>query len=257
MSWLSNLFSKKQVAAAQSVLKKTSEDEEYHSSFKAEYLRLYSNSVVFESETFAKRSFFTGEYMHCTDFDEKEGEIAFYTGIDERFKNFEQAYNAFCELDQKGTMSDYQYLMACNSLVIMFNSQYTRNFWARNSNFKNDYPRFFMTVKRMLMYDLPVLIKADLYRQVSLFKKSVELLNGATFGTAFERELCDEIRYRACNAIRYPFMIYDVDNLSGYCTAADRPDYLDWFFRVHYKVTLGTPIPRIARDGGNWVPSTL
>lgn len=255
MSWLSNLFSKKQ-ADASPVVKAVSDEEEYISSFKASYLGMYSNSDVLDNESFAKRSFFTGEYMHYTEFNKKEGNLAYRTGIDERFKDFEQAYYAFCEMEMRNCLTNVQYLDACNSLVIIFNSQYTRNFWARNSNFLKDYPRFFMIVRRMLMYDLPVLIKADLYRQVSLFKKSVELLNGATFKTDFERELCDEIRYRACNAIRYPFMIYDVENLSPYCHSADRPEYLDWFFDVHYRINLGKPIPRIARVGGSWAPST-
>lgn len=252
---LSKLFSKKQAGESSAAVRKQSDSEESTSFSKAGYLGLYTNSVVLYNETFAKRSFFTGEYMHCSEFYMKEGEIASFTGLDERFKDFEQAYNAFCELERKDSMNNHQYLMACNSLVIIFNSQYTGNFRERNRNFNNDYPRFFAIVKRMLMFDLPILIKADLYRQVSLFKKCVELLDGVNFGTDYERELCDEIRYRACNAIRYPFMIYDVDNLSVYCNAADRPDYLDWFFKVHYCFTLGKPILRTVRVGESWAPS--
>lgn len=217
-----------------------------------DYLGFYDTSTVFACETFAKKSLFTGEYMHITNFIEKEGRIADFAGIDKRFHDFSEAYNAFCELDSKGEMDEVQFLMACNSLVIMFNKQYRVYLVSRPNNFKNDYPRFFRIVRWMLCYDLPILIKADLYRQISFFKKCMELLDSAEFGTRFEREICDEIRLRACNNIRQPFMICDVDQLRAHVDDPDRPHNLDWYFDVHYKFTVGTPIYRTARGGESW-----
>lgn len=261
MSWFSNLFFKKQESASakpvnDSSLKTAYDGEEFRRTpFKALYMSWYSNEQVLEKETFAKKSLFTGEYIPYNEFVNNESQFMYYANINECFKDFGQAYYAFCEMEQRNKMTDSQYLSACNSLVKIFNSQYTRNFWARNSNFMNDYPRFFMIVRRMLMFELPVLIKADLYRQVSLFKKSMELLNGASFDSEFERELCDEIRYRSCNAIRYPFMLYDVDNLYKYCDTPDVCKNLAWYFDVRYKIILQRIIYRTAQGGGNWAPS--
>lgn len=251
MSWLSKLFStspKKVIGTVEPSCKE--ENKPYKVK---EYLCFYDIGTVFWYETFAKKSIFTGEYMYINDFFDKEGGIALQANIDESFKDFAQAYDAFCELDMNDKLNDWQFLMVCNSLLIMFNKQYQRPFLvSRPDNFGNDYPRFFRVVRLMLCYNLPILIKADLYRQISFFKKCVDLLNDACFETAFERELCDEIRFRACNNIRYPFMICDVDGLSAYSNDPDRLHDLDWFFDVHYRITLRTPFPRIARGGENW-----
>lgn len=254
MSWLTNLFKETNNSAQRTAV--SSGREEYKPFTVGDYLGFYDMSTVFACETFAKRSLFTGEYIHVSQFMEKEERIADIVGIDERFQNFTDAYNAFCEVDRKGFKDDVQFLMACNSLVIMFNKQYRTYLVSRPSNFKNDYPRYFRIVKWMLCYNLPILIKADLFRQISFFEKCIEILNGADFKTEFERELCDEIRLRAFNNIRQPFMICDVDELRPYINDPDRPTALDWYFNVRYKVTLGTPIYRIAQGGESWGMAT-
>ena len=252
MSWFTELFSKSKKKTQQSVVPSCEEENKPYTV--KEYLGFYDIGTVFQNETFARKSLLTGEYMCIDDYFEKKSSFFFWTDTDECFEDFTQAYKAFCELDMNGKLDEKQFLMVCNSLLIMFNKQYKRPFLAsRPDNFRNDYPRFFRVVRCMLSYNLHVLIKADLYRQISFFKKSVELLNKVRFDTDFERELCDEIRLRACNNIRYPFMICDVDELSAYSNDPNRSHELDWFFDVHYKITLRTPICRIARGGENWV----
>ena len=248
MSWFTNLFSKPKKSVKKSDETLCEEDKPFTA---GPYLGFYNDNIVFYNETFAKRSLLTGKYIHITEFKEKEGEMAFLRNIDESFNDFSEAYDAFCDLVQKSSINDSQLLGVLNSLVIMFNKQYSSIRVLRSRTFARDYPRYFLIVRYMLYYNLPLLIKADLYRQISFFKKSVELLNGVEFETKFERELCDEIRFRACNNIRHPFMICDVENLRPYSEDLNRPTNLDWFFDVHYRINLGTPIYRTARGGGN------
>lgn len=253
MSLFTNLFSKLFSTPKESAEKTVSAPavNESISSVSPSYLGFYHNDIVFYNETFAKHSLIKGEYIHIDEFREKEEELAFINNVDESFEDFDEAYDVFCILERKKAMDYQQMLRACNSLVIMFNKQYSSIRVLRSRTFARDYPRYFLIVRYMLYYNLPLLIKADLYRQISFFKKSVELLNGVEFKTKFERELCDEIRFRACNNIRHPFMICDVENLRPYSEDLNRPTNLDWFFDVHYRINLGTPIYRTARGGGN------
>lgn len=248
MSWFTNLFSKPKKSVKKSDETLCEEDKPFTA---GAYLGFYNSSVVFYNETFARRSLFTGKYLYITEFEEKEGEVAFLSNVDDSFNDFSEAYDAFCALEQKSSINDSQFLGVLNSLVIMFNKQYSSITVLRSKTFACDYPKYFRIVRYMLCYDLPLLIKADLYRQISFFKKSVELLNSVRFKTKFECELCDEIRFRACNNIRHPFMVCDVDNLRPYSRDLNRPTNLDWFFDVHYRINLGTPIYRTARGGGN------
>lgn len=253
MSWFTNLFSKLFSAPKESAEKTVSAPavNESISSVSPSYLGFYHNDIVFYNETFAKHSLIKGEYIHIDEFREKEEELAFINNVDESFEDFDEAYDVFCILERKKAMDYQQMLRACNSLVIMFNKQYSSVTVLRSKTFAKDYLKYFRVVQLMLSYDLPILIQADLYRQISLFKKCMELLNSVRFQTAFECELCDEIRYRACNNIRHPFMICDVDNLRPYSNDSNRPTYLDWFFDVHYRINFGTPIYRTALGGGN------
>ena len=258
MSWFTELlsflspFSKKSVQTKSSV-SSTRLREPYTA---GGYLVFYNIDTVFNYETFARKSLLTGEFLHICDFLEKEEDLAYLANVDYRFADFAEAYFAFCELEQSNRIDETNFLLMLNSLVIMFNKQYSSITVLRSRTFINDYPKYFRVIKCMLLYNLPVLIKADLYRQVSMFKKCVELLNDTSFDTAYERELRDEIRFRACNNIRSPFMICDVDELRAYSDDPERPHSLDWFFDVHYSFTLGRSICRTVRGDGNWAMAT-
>lgn len=196
--------------------------------YRWEYLSLYENEEVLENETFARRLLFTGEYVYIDK--NNQDEYADETDRNEAFKDFAEAYHAFCKLEQSGRMNAEQRIQACKSLIVIFNKQYFSIPETGSKTFINDYPKFFRVVQLLLECNVHVLIKADLYRQISMFKKCIELLNYAYLKTDCERELCDEIRYRACENIRHPFMLYDVVNLRK----LNVDNTLGWFFDVHY-----------------------
>lgn len=250
MSWFTNFFSKSKKKV--SVNNPEARNKEYKPFVAAAgYLGFFDDSVVLYNETFAKRSLLTGRYMHVYDFYRSEGKLSYSWNVKDSFDSFAEAYDAFCYLERRYLMNSSQFLSACKSLLLMFNKQYSFVTVLRSKTFIHDYPKYFRIVQLMLDYDLPVLVKADLYRQVSMFKKSVELLNNVHFNTPFERELCDEIRFRACNNIRHPFMIYDVDNLKEFFPDPNRPTYLDWFFYVCYEIPIGRITFRTAQDDEN------
>lgn len=214
-------------------------------------------SCMLDRLTFAQKSIFTGKYIYNNEYEEKEGMFASRLNARRCFEDFAEAYRAFCDLDSWGDDKWQQHLGACRDLVVLFNLQYSSNPWTREHNFAEDYPKFFAVVKRMLCYNINILIKADLYRQVSLFSKCIDLLAEVYFNTPFERELRYEILFRACNNIRFPFMIYDVDELSKYIGTPDRPEHLDWFFYIPANFTLSRNIIcRTAQgDGSSALPT--
>lgn len=233
MSWFTKLFfkPKKKMLYSMPVPPKVKSDKPFKAN---KFLRFYDKEMVFYNETFARRSLETGMYMHVDEFLKEKGNIIYTYDREECFENFAQAYDVFCELEQKGCMDETQHLRACKSLVIMFNKQYSSIRLWRKNRFIYDYPKFFGIVQRMLAYDIHILIKADLYRQISMFKKSVSLLNEVYFRSELECEIRDEIRFRACNNVRYPFTAFDADNLMELGYDLNRPYHLDWFFNVRY-----------------------
>lgn len=251
MSWFTKFFFRSKKSVQKPVSSPCKEDED--KPFTAEkYLGFYDDGIVFYNETFAKYSRLSKKYMHVDALSD-DVTVSFYSvDMNASFDNFAEAYNAFCDLEKKGSMNIIQHLKACNSLIIMFNKQYSSITVLRSKTFVYDYPKYFRIVQLMLEHDVHILIQADLYRQISLFKKSLDLLDNVYFKTDFERELRDEIRFRACNGIRYPFMICDVDNLRNYSDDSGEHQHLDWFFDVHYNFIFGKSIYRTAQGGGNW-----
>ena len=208
------------------------------------YLEGHYPSVVFDMMSFAEKSILTGKYMMNGEWYEKEMEIFANCGRG-RIKRYEKisfanVFKAFLDLERSGEYSEDEMILVCRNIVVMFNSMYSENCWSRERNFALDYHKFFIVVNYMLRFNLNVLVKAELYRQISMFKKCVELLNNAYYKITdeLELEIRDEILYRACNGIRYPFMIYDVGHLQE---AYEKKNTfkLNWFFNVKIRIDFG------------------
>ena len=129
------------------------------------------------------------------------------TLLESRFRKLQQAYNNLCT--SATDIDDKQMVTLLLEIVQTYNDEHYRGCEARKSVQFTDYEFFVKCILQLqeLGKDvLPASLKAELYREAGMFEKCLEF-SSADCRSRDEKEIVDEVLFRAAHADSKPFII--------------------------------------------------
>lgn len=207
----------------------------YHKKKNHSYITTVPKDKFYKYEAFALKSVFLGKYIYKPYYPEEETKVAelWGTGPVCEVRNFAESYDAFKQFLNDPDFSRHSQALTCRRLILQFNYEYAKEKHYDKASLIADFPKFVDVVFYFLGFSLPLIVKADLYRQIGMFDKCFELLN-ILIKDRYDAEIADEIRIRAYFRDRYPFNLFEVETLQPLCRCLPRMGYVDWFFENEY-----------------------
>ena len=132
-----------------------------------------------------------------------------------RFHELQQAYNALC--DSATDVDNKQMVTLLLEIVQAYNDEYNRGCEAKKSVQFTDYEFFVKCILQLQELGkemLPASLKAELYREAGMFEKCLEF-SSADCSSRDEKEIVDEVLFRAAHADSKPFIIEQCEYYSS------------------------------------------
>jgi hypothetical protein len=129
------------------------------------------------------------------------------TGEVSRFHELQQTYDALC--DPAADVDDKQMVTLLLEIVQAYNDEYNRGCKAQKNVLFSDYEFFVRCILELQERGrkmLPASLKAELYREAGMFEKCLEF-SSADCRSRDEKEIVDEVLFRAAHADTKPFII--------------------------------------------------
>lgn len=135
-----------------------------------------------------------------------------------RFHELLQAYNALC--DSATDVDNKQVVTLLLDIVQAYNDEYNRGNDVKKRVAFEDYEFFVKCILQLQELGkemLPASLKAELYREAGMFEKCLEF-SSSDCRSRDEKEIVDEVLFRAAHADSKPFIIEHCD----YCKDSKR-----------------------------------
>ena len=158
-----------------------------------------------------QRCQFTGRYMWYDEFDDTKSMAGDFFSL--RRLDFNELYDAFRQFEDENSLAPEKRLMLLWEMVHTYNDMYGRKSDAPLPS-RKEFVRFVDVVLEMQKYgrhDVPLSIKAELFREIGMFSKCISLYDGlAVYGDDDEKEIVDEVKFRAMHGDSALFVIEDM-----------------------------------------------
>lgn len=169
------------------------------------------SSLDYNGMTFVQRCPFTGRYLLHDEYKSTFGDNKGFFSV--RKLTFNELYDAFRQFEEEKNISDYNRLALLWEAIHSYNDTYWRSCKDEKPSQK-EFIRFVDLVLEMQKYpnnDVPLSIKADLYREIGLFPKVLSLYDKYYYDiSGEEKEIFDEVVYLASKGVCSPFVIEDI-----------------------------------------------
>lgn len=207
----------------------------YHRMMKHSYITTVSRARFYKYEHFAIKSIMDGKYYYKPYYPVEEQTLAEHLGIEKPLEvwSFAESYEAFKQFEREKLLPKHSYMKTCRRLIAQFNFEYAKDKWYDKADLIADFPKFVDVVFSFIKFPIPFIVKADLYRQIGMFSKCVDMLN-IYIEDQYDAEIAGEILYRACNNDRYAFTLHEVEHLRKLSHNIFREGHVNWHFDMEY-----------------------
>ena len=144
------------------------------------------------------------------------------TGEVSRFHELQQTYDALC--GSAADVDDKRMVTLLLEIVQVYNDEYNRGCKAQKNVPFSDYEFFVRCILELQERGrkmLPTSLKAELYREAGMFEKCLEF-SSADCRSRDEKEIVDEVLFRAAHADTKPFIIEQCEYYSSNLRLAKR-----------------------------------
>ena len=171
---------------------------------------------------------FTGRYIMESDASPAEKEFIAKFGTVAEKRDFSALRDAYKQFDNEGCLSDELRQKMLWEIVWLFHQNFSLVTDFDVDAFFDAYPFFAESVLKLVKYELPPLVKADLCRHAGLFSKCLNYVGEIPIESD-ERLLMEEVCKLAADGNRYPIRFRDVWNFLSVMSVKTSP-FVYWFY---------------------------